>query len=285
LAIEGGHFNEYNPAVLSQLLGEAARVVRAFSFAGAHVVIVGGLAPSLLVPTLEPGIEPHIGTQDLDLCLSVALVEGEVGNYERLEKCLKGASFKMLNGESWRWQGGVALPLTVEFFCPPTPGREPGQLYRPGGIVGGKLSAMVLATGGLIDKDFREVEVEVVLPGGGGKTRQPMKVAGPAAYLAAKTDALRRRNKNKDAYDIVWLVESWPGGQAALAPVIRSSVIFDDPIFQAALDTLKREFEDIDSAGAKKYARFMGGAGVDPDRLARRAIGAITLLLEELSRS
>ncbi|KFA91684.1 hypothetical protein Q664_20310 [Archangium violaceum Cb vi76] len=245
---------------------------------------MGGLAPSLLVPKPEPGLEPHIGTQDLDLCLRVALVEGEVGNYERLEKCLKEANFKMLNGASWRWQGGVALPLTVEFFCPPAPGREPGQLYRPGGFVGGRLSAMVLATGGLVDKDFREVAVEVLLPGGGGKTHQPLNVAGPAAYLAAKADALQRRNKNKDAYDIVWLVESWPGGQATLAPDIRASVVFNDPLFQAALVTLKREFEDIDSAGAKKYARFMGGAGVDPDQLARRASGAIKLLLEELSK-
>ncbi|HEX5754139.1 MAG TPA: nucleotidyl transferase AbiEii/AbiGii toxin family protein [Archangium sp.] len=284
MAIEGGHLDEYNPAVLSQLLGEAARVVRAFSFAGAHVVIVGGLAPSLLVPTLEPGFEPHIGTQDLDLCLRVALIEGEVGNYERLETCLKGASFKMLNGESWRWQGGVALPLTVEFFCPPVPERKPGQLHRPGGVVGGRLSAMVLATGGLVDKDFREVVVEVLLPGGGGKTHQPLNVAGPAAYLATKADALQRRNKNKDAYDIIWLVESWPGGQAALAPDIRASVVFNDPIFQAALVTLKREFENLDSAGARKYARFMGGGGVDPDQLARRAVGAIKLLLEQLSR-
>jgi hypothetical protein len=243
---------------------------------------VGGLVPSLLVPEPEPGIEPHIGTQDLDLCLRVALVDGEVGNYERLEKSLKSAGFTMLNKESWRWKGGHALPLVVEFFCPPAPEREPGRLYRPGGVVGGKLSALVLATGGLIDKDFRELEVEVTLPGGGGRTRQPMTVAGPGAYLAAKADALRRRNKNKDAYDIVWLVESWPGGQAGLAPVIRASAIFGDPVFHRYLDILKQEFEDIDSAGARKYARFMSGAGMDPDQLARRAVGAIRALLDEL---
>ncbi len=88
--------------------------------------------------------------------------------------------------------------------------------------MGGKLSAMVLAAGKLIDSDTRDVELDVRLPGGGGSTRQPVKVAGPAAYLAAKADALRRRNKNKGAYDIVWLAESWPGGQAALANEIRA---------------------------------------------------------------
>jgi hypothetical protein len=282
LATEGGHASEYNPAVRSTLLAEAARVVRAFSFAGAHVVVVGGLVPSLLVPQPEQGLEPHVGTQDLDLCLRVALVDGEVGNYDRLEKCLKDAGFRMLDNASWRWRGGIALPLTVEFFCPPIAGREPGQLYRPGGVVGGKLSAMVLSTGGLIDRDFLEIEVEVTLPGQGGKTRQPLKVAGPTAYLAAKADALRRRNKNKDAYDIVWLTESWPGGQAALAVVMRKTPIFNDPVFQTCLRTLKEEFADIDSEGARKYARFMIGPGMNADQLARHAVGAIKLLLEEL---
>lgn len=256
--------------------------MRAFGFAGAHVVIVGGLVPSLLVPKPEPGIEPHIGTQDLDLCLRVALVDGEVGSYERLEASLRAAGFKMLNGESWRWQGGVELPLTVEFLCPPGPERETGRLYRPGGVVGGKLSALVIATGGLIDRDFRKMEVEVSLPAGGGKTRQELRVAGPAAYLAAKADALRGRNKNKDAYDIIWLVESWPGGQAELAPVIRASAIFEDEVFRKQLDILRQEFADIDSAGARKYARLMGGPGLDPDQLALHAVGAIKRLLKEL---
>jgi len=71
------------------------RVIRAFSFAGAHVVIIGGLVPSLLVPEPEQGIERNIGTQDLDLCLSIALVDGNVGNYDRLEQSLKGAGFRM----------------------------------------------------------------------------------------------------------------------------------------------------------------------------------------------
>ncbi|RKH10506.1 hypothetical protein D7V97_13540 [Corallococcus sp. CA053C] len=283
LATEGRHLGEYDPSVRSALLAEAVHVVRAFGFAGAHVVIIGGLVPSLLVPEPESGIEPHIGTQDLDLCLRVALVEGEVGHYERLERTLKAAGFTMDSHSSWRWKGGVTHPLTVEFFCALAPGREAGRLYRPGGVVGGRLSALVLAAGRLIDRDFLEKEVVVVLPGGGGRTRQRLRVAGPAAYLAAKVDALRKRPKNKDAYDIVWLIESWPGGQAGLAPVIQASPIHDDPDFQQALVALAQEFEDLDAAGARKYARFVASPGVDPDHSARRASGAVKLLLAELA--
>lgn len=267
------------------LHAEAVRVLRSFGFAGTHVVIVGGLVPTLLVPQPESGIERHIGTQDLDLCLSVALVDGNVGSYDRLEKSLKEAGFKMASEKgdsvSWRWIGGVDRPLTVEFFCASTPGREPGRLYRPGGVVGGKLSALVLSAGRLIDADTRDVEVEVLLPGGAGRTRHSIKVAGPAAYLAAKADALRRRNKNKDAYDIVWLVESWNGGQIALAQAIKDTRIAHDTEFVSALRVLKEEFSSIDSSGAIKYARFMADDSPSRDRLARRAVGAIAALLAE----
>lgn len=282
MATEGGHFSDYDPAVQSKLLSEAARVVRSFSFLGGHVVIVGGLVPSLLIPRPESGIEPHIGTLDLDLCLSVALIKGEVGNYERLEGALKDAGFKMLNDESWRWKGGTSTSLVVEFFCPPVPNRATGTLYRPGGLVGGKLSALCLKTGALIDRDFVEVDVEVVLPGGGGRTRQPLKVARPAAYLASKADALRRRDKGKDAYDVIWLVEAWPNGQVGLASELRRSVLFEDPLFQESLRILEQEFSDIDAAGARKYASFMRRPGMDSDQIARRAVGAIRALRSAL---
>lgn len=286
MATEGGTAGDYDPLVVSKLRAEAARVLRGFGFASGHVVIVGGLVPSLLVPKPDSGIEPHIGTVDLDVCLSVALVDGEVGAYERLEKALKDAGFKMVKeggkDVSWRWTGGVGQRVTLEFFCPAGEGRPAGKLHRPGGVVGGKLSAMALQAGRLIDADVREVELEVELPEGGGRTKQKFKVAGPAAYLAAKLDALRGRNKNKDAYDVVWLVEGWPGGQSTLAAEISKSAIANTAEWKAAIDGLEQEFATIDSAGAVKYARFMSSDGTQQDALARRAVGAIKALLKAL---
>ena len=108
LAIEGGHLADYDPVLRSKMQGEAARIIRAFGFAGAHVIIIGGLVPSLLVPNVETGIDPHIGTNDLDLCLSVALVEGDVGEYERLETSLKAAGFEMVR------EGGAPGQLALD---------------------------------------------------------------------------------------------------------------------------------------------------------------------------
>jgi hypothetical protein len=266
---------------------EAVRIVRAFGFAGVHVIMIGGLVPSLLVPSPDTGLEPHVGTTDLDLCLSVALIDGEVGAYERLEKSLRAAKFDMARDEngasiSWRWRGGTGGALTVEFFCATGPGRPAGRLFRPGGVVGGKLSALAIEAGRLIDRDARECEVEVDLPDGGGRTRHKLIVAGPGSYLAAKAHALRERTKNKDAYDVVWLAECWPGGQAALADEIRRSPVFDD--LAATIATLREEFASIDAAGSVKYGRFMSAD--DPgqrDYHARRAAGAIQALVRALA--
>lgn len=287
MATEGMRLGDYDVHLLPQLAGEAVRVMRAFGFAGAHVVIIGGLVPSLLVPLPDPGLEPHVGTRDIDLCLSVALVEGDVGEYERLEKSLRSAGFDMALGDdkkpqSWRWRNTSGVPVTIEFFCPTGEDRtEPGRLYRPGGIVGGKLSALVLEAGRLIDRDVRDISVEVDLPDGGGRTRHTLKVVGPAAYLASKTDALRRRNKNKDAYDVIWLLECWPGGQTALALVVFESSVYAD--LGPTLAALREEFATIDAAGSVKFGRFMATEAAEVDRASRRAVGAMAALVDALA--
>ncbi|MSQ84542.1 MAG: hypothetical protein EXR77_16960 [Myxococcales bacterium] len=79
MGTDGRSARNYDPAGVPALLGETARLIRRFGLAGTHVVIVGGLVPSLLVPDPEPSCERHIGTQDFDLCLSLAVVNGEVG--------------------------------------------------------------------------------------------------------------------------------------------------------------------------------------------------------------
>lgn len=86
---DGQHVASYDPDLAEMLVAEAAGLVRALGFMAPHVVVIGGLVPGLLVPVLDPGVEPHVGAADIDLCLSVALVEGDTESYERIETVLK----------------------------------------------------------------------------------------------------------------------------------------------------------------------------------------------------
>lgn len=278
--------SDYDEETTRQILRELADLVGALGFAGMHLNVIGGLVPSLLVPVLDPGVEPHAGSGDIDLCLSLALSKGEVGDYERLEASLKKQGFVMAartdgSTESWRWRGGADGRLVIEFFCPVPEGLRAGSLYRPGGVVGGRLSALCLASGALIDRDSVEVVIEV------DGRRIPIRVTGPCAYSVAKVDALLHREKNKDAYDLIWLYRNWPGGPVSLSKELRRSVIFNEPQMQKAFREMGALFADIDATGSRRYANFLvqDGSVEERDATAREAATTIKILIASLGSS
>jgi hypothetical protein len=291
LALEGGRRSDYDPSLAATVVNEAAGLLKAIGLASHHLILIGGIVPSLLVPVLDPEVEPHIGTTDLDLCLSLSIVEGDTAEYERIEQGLKRAGYTP--DESWRWRGGPGGRLVVEFFCPASPERPPGRIFRPRRDehpmakqnLGGKLAAFALDAGHLISSDVRVVEREVVLPGGRGTQIVDLRITGPAAFIAAKVAALRGRDKPKDAYDIVWLVEAWPDGPRGAARSVRQSPIFDHEDMRRAIGVLEDQFRDIDRAGARAYARFMNEPDMEADVLARHAVGAVGQFLDEVRRA
>lgn len=282
---EGAHYSDYDPSLAAIVVDQAAGLLKSIGLASHHVILIGGIVPGLLVPVLDPGIEPHIGTTNLDFCLSVALVEGDTAEYERIEQGLKRAGF--VSVESWRWRGGPENKLLVEFFCPAGPNRPAGQLFRPRADeqpvtkhnLGGRLAALALDAGDLISEDVHIVQRDIELPGDRGRQTTGLRVTGIAAFLAAKAAALRGRDKPKDAYDVVWLIEAWPDGPVGAARAVQASPIFSHPDMAKALEILGNQFHDIDRAGARAYARFMDDGAVDLDLLAQRAVGAMTEFL------
>lgn len=138
---------------------------------------------------------------------------------------------------------------------------------------------MALEMGELITADVQVIQREVDLPRARGKQTVDFGVTGLVAFLAAKADALRRRDKPKDAYDIVWLLEAWPAGAAE---AVRRSPHAGHRGLAHALEVLEDQFRDLDRAGARAYAGFMAEAGADHDLLARRAVGAVREFLNGL---
>jgi hypothetical protein len=285
----GVHHSGYDPSTLDAVLGETAQLLRHLGFAARHAVLIGGVVPSLLV--LDPPGAAHVGTTDIDLCLSVALVDGDTAEYERIEQSLRAAGFQQAD-TSFRWQQTGGMRLVVEFFCPAGEGREVGKLFRPKKAdnptakhnMGGQLSALVLDAGNLISADTVTVAREVTLPGGAGRMQAEFTVCGLVGFLAAKTAALRGRNKPKDAYDIVWIVENWSGGPAAAAATISASPLYGTPEVTRELNRLFAAFATPEHVGPASYTTFLSSPEADRDtrmRYARQAAGA----LRELQRN
>jgi hypothetical protein len=293
LAGDGLHISEYDPSLADAILGEAAFLLRAIGFAAHHTILIGGLVPGLLVLDPGPGRPAHVGTADIDLCLSVALVEGNTAEYERIEAALKKADYA-LTDDTFCWRRASGLRLKVEFFCPASPPeREAGDLFRPKAAdapvpkhnMGSRLSAIALDAGAAVSADAQDVERDVTLPDGGGTVRQRFRVTGLVGFLVAKVAALVGRDKPKDAYDIVWLLEAWEGGPAGAAATARHSSIIDREDVQSALATLAREFADLDRFGPRSYSRFLAAPDAtqdDRDRLAQQAVGAVREFLRGL---
>ena len=282
----------YDPSLVKLPLGEAAWLLRHLGFTAQHTILIGGLVPSLLV--LDPPAEPHLGTGDLDLCLSLAIVTGDTAEYERLEAALTAEGYEPTDF-SFRWRQRDGLHLEVGFFCAASDDRPAGRMLRPKATVnptakhnfGPKLTAIALHAGGVIEADVHEVELDVDLPGAAGRTRFTFRVTGLLGFLAAKTAALTGRDKPKDAYDIVWILENWPGGPAAAGAALRESPALGRSDASQMVDRLFEEFLSLDRLGPSSFVRFLAPATATQDervRLARQALGVVNELQAALVR-
>jgi hypothetical protein len=86
----------------------------------------------------------------------------------------------------------------------------------------------------------------------------------------------------KDAHDIVWLVESWPGGPAAAAfaerPAYRNQAVGD------GFRMIAESFLDTGCIASRGYARFVAASVPEDAQAERRAVGAIAEFMAALPR-
>jgi hypothetical protein len=85
----GGYHSEQSDLVRATCLYVATKLGDLMD----DLVVVGGLVPSLLVHQegLAEGADPHVGTMDLDVGLSVALLDQ--GRYRTITERLRRAGF------------------------------------------------------------------------------------------------------------------------------------------------------------------------------------------------
>ncbi|MCW2956582.1 MAG: hypothetical protein JWO69_1451 [Thermoleophilia bacterium] len=288
--------DDYDPALLEAVLAEVAYLVRTVGGTGSdhHIVLIGGLAPSLLVPDPLPD-DAHIGTTDIDICLSVALTEGDTEEYERLETLIKGIGYRQAD-TSFRWKRAGLVPVTLEFFCPAGPDRPAGRTYRPRSSdnptakhnLGSTLSALALDAGDILTRDVVEYAWKGELPDDKGIAPVTLRVTGIAGFIVAKAAALDKRDKPKDGYDIVWVLDNWPGGPSGAATALVDSGFGAEENVVAALGLLRTYFETARHRGAVMYGELWAQVNAANDAAtaierARRSVVVIDEFLEALS--
>ncbi len=221
-----------------------------------EVVVVGGIVPTLLV-NQDAAPERHVGTADLDVGLTLAVLDGK--RYEKLTERLRQAGFgpdETDDGKptSQRWRIDGPPRVTVDFLIPPTGAADKGGRIKN---IEGDFAA-IIAPGlrlAFLDK------VAIALDGTsikGERATRTVQVAGPAAFVAMKALALRLRGENKDAYDLQYFVRFYDGGAARIAEAALR--IKSEPEMQEALAYLREDFASVEHVGPKRAAEFLGDA-------------------------
>lgn len=219
-----------------------------------EIVVVGGLVPYLLVDqeNLPSGLEPHVGTMDLDMGLALVILNLE--RYRELGHRLRDAGFEpAINDQGNRrlqtWTAGAPHRVTVDFLIPPVKATDKGgELHH----LESDLAAIITPGLELAFRDRRWKELCGRTPAGAQATRK-IPVCGPGAFTVLKALAFGHRADNKDAYDLfyVWSGVGVPEVAESLLP------LRPDTCIDGALSVIRREFCHHDGLGPIGAARFM----------------------------
>lgn len=150
--------------------------------------IVGGLVPSLIIDREldqeDEGADRHPGTNDLDVGLSVALLNDQ--QYAEISRRLRQEGFEPDKNEQGnptvqRWKMG-GLKVTVDFLLPPIPGAQEGGRVHP---LEGDFGVLIAPGLQLAFEEREEVTIEGHTLTGERATRT-IPVCGPGAFVVLK---------------------------------------------------------------------------------------------------
>ncbi|MBK6687535.1 MAG: hypothetical protein IPG45_23890 [Deltaproteobacteria bacterium] len=222
------------------------------------VVIIGGLVPSLLIDqrTLPAEVDPHVGTMDLDLGLTLGLLDE--GRYHELAERLRNAGFepdKNAAGKPTRQRWKIEGPakVTVDFLIQPSQASDQAGKLR-------NLEedfAAIIAPGlklAFLDRERITLDGKTIL---NENATRDIWVAGPGAFVVLKSLAFENRGEGKDAYDLFYVLRNFGSGVDAVAARLKPLLVEDDAT--KALAILERDFLDPEGIGPIRVVEFMTG--------------------------
>ncbi|WP_431837850.1 hypothetical protein [Cellulomonas sp. Y8] len=242
-----------------------ARLVTELGEHATGVTVIGGLNADLLTEADEV---PHQGTLDVDLHIQVGLVyERDDDDFGWLEDALVRAQFAPVDGTGWRWVTRVdELPVVLDLLCDVLDNRDQ-EIPLPGCEQAGAMN-LPGPSAAAADAIVRTLQLDTVAVA--------VRFADLGGYLLAKASAAFHRGKDKDFYDLGFvLLHNTQGGPVAAGRAAARAVPARDHVgyvglFRAALTQL------ADATVARTYAeqRRRDGDSTDVEVLTQDAIGA-----------
>jgi hypothetical protein len=242
-----------------------------------EMVIIGGWVPTFLLPQSD---DPHVGSLDIDVALDFSDIPDDT--YQTILKAFLKRGYTQDKEQPFRFFRKVktegAEPINVEVNLMAGEYGGTGKTHRTQkvqNVRARKARGCDLAFDGSIT-----VTLEGELPGG-GKDKVSFRVAGIVPFLVMKGMAMYERMKEKDAYDIFYCVEHYPGGVERLAKEFKHYI--RNKLVVEGLEKIKSKFASVEHIGPKWAADFLEVTErEDRDIIIRRAYEKLSELLDFL---
>lgn len=237
------------------------------------MVLVGGWIPDLLIPT---SLERHVGSIDVDVALNhTELTEA---GYRMIGEILLQHGYTQDQQQPFIFRKEVrGQVVQVDFLAGEYGGTGKGRRtqkaldMQPRKARGCDLAFQIPPT---------QVAVKGKLPDG-ALDEVNVQVASVVPFLAMKGMALEDRRKAKDAYDIYFVLQNYPGGVDEVVKAFRPHLKL--ALVQEGLKKLAGKFASLDHVGPRDVAGFEETLDVEERTIRQRdAFEKVSYLLKQL---
>lgn len=242
-----------------------------------EMVIIGGWTPTFILPQSD---DPHVGSLDIDVALDFSKIPDDT--YQTILRAFLKRGYAQDKEQPFRFFRKVKIegtePMNVEVDLMAGEYGGTGKRHRTQKVQdvrARKARGCDLAFDAAVT-----VTLDGILPDGGRDTAS-FKVAGIVPFLVMKGMAMYERMKEKDAYDIYYCVEHFPGGVEGLAAEFKSFI--KNKLVIEGLGKIRNKFASVEHIGTKWVADFLEVAErEDRDIIMRRTYEKINELLDLL---
>ena len=242
---------------------EAARavlieVLNALGAMRDDLVIVGGWVPDLLYPASN-----HMGSLDVDLAVSPKAIGGNAYSSIRERLSRIGCTMQESPTRFFKQFPGLANPVKIDLIT----GLYVSQ-QKQDSILVDEIRINALRGIDLAFEASEMITIDGRMPDG-SVNQLTARLVAPEAYVLIKAIALDERAKDKDAYDIAFVLSHYQPSLGDLAKKVHNVARLG--IGNEALKLLQAKFRTLNSVGPVWAGRAAIMAGLDPVQFQRAA--------------
>ncbi len=240
-----------------------------------EIALIGGWVPEILLPVQE---KPHVGSMDIDLALDHRKLKEE--GYKTIRELLLSRGYQQGEHPYIFYRQitleGAEVRVEVDFLSGEYEGTGKSHRHQ-------KIQDILARKARGCDLVFdmqKEITIEGELPGG-AKDSVTIRVATIVPFFIMKGIALDDRLKEKDAWDIYYCIQNYPGGIDGLVEEFRPHM--DHGLIREGLEKIAKHFESETHLGPKFVADFEELTDLDArEVLQRDAYEKVNYLLKNL---